>query len=190
MWWWPQTVSLDFSKPTLIRVLKHFNLPSSPPTRGSGERRLIGKGGDLFRSSSLGQFQSSCSGYQQPSPVASTKQESAAAVLSGKNCSALQNRQESAGASRISENTTRSSLARSNAGTSPPCLCSYIYILSKHHVPSQASAPAKHQMPSQKTVSRKASCCALTRQLPGRRNMTKPSLQRNQKFPLHPTAKL
>jgi hypothetical protein len=35
-------VGLCFSKPTLIRVLKCFNLPSSPPpTRGSGKERLI-----------------------------------------------------------------------------------------------------------------------------------------------------
>ncbi|KRX30881.1 hypothetical protein T09_4480 [Trichinella sp. T9] len=27
------------------KVLKHFNLPSNPLTRGSRERRLIGKGG-------------------------------------------------------------------------------------------------------------------------------------------------
>jgi hypothetical protein len=31
-----QLVGLDFSKPILIRVLKYFNLPlSPPPTRGS-----------------------------------------------------------------------------------------------------------------------------------------------------------
>jgi hypothetical protein len=45
-------VSLDFSKPTLIRVLKCFNLLSSPPpTRGSGKDRLVGQKGDvdLFR---------------------------------------------------------------------------------------------------------------------------------------------
>jgi hypothetical protein len=35
-------VGLDFSKPTLISVLKCFNLPSSPPpTRGNGKERLI-----------------------------------------------------------------------------------------------------------------------------------------------------
>jgi hypothetical protein len=37
---------LYFSKPTLMRVLKCFNLPSSPPpTRGSGKERLIGQRG-------------------------------------------------------------------------------------------------------------------------------------------------
>jgi hypothetical protein len=37
-------IGLDFSKPTLIRVLKNFNLPSSlPPTGGSGKERLIGQ---------------------------------------------------------------------------------------------------------------------------------------------------
>jgi hypothetical protein len=36
--------ALDFfSKPTSIRVLKHCNLPSSPPTKSRGERRLIGQ---------------------------------------------------------------------------------------------------------------------------------------------------
>ena len=37
-------VGLYSSKPTLIRVLKCFNLPSSPPpTRGSGKERIWGK---------------------------------------------------------------------------------------------------------------------------------------------------
>jgi hypothetical protein len=39
-----KSAGLDFSKPTLIRVLKCFNLPSSPPPiRGSGKERLIGQ---------------------------------------------------------------------------------------------------------------------------------------------------
>jgi hypothetical protein len=33
-----------FSKPILFIILKHFNLPSSPQTRGRNKRRLIGKG--------------------------------------------------------------------------------------------------------------------------------------------------
>lgn len=37
-----------FSQPTLFRVLKHFKLSSSPPTRGRRERRLIGKGSCRF----------------------------------------------------------------------------------------------------------------------------------------------
>lgn len=37
-------VGLDFSKPTLVGVLKCFNLPSSPLTSGREERRLIGEG--------------------------------------------------------------------------------------------------------------------------------------------------
>jgi hypothetical protein len=37
-------VLAHFSKPTLIRVLECFNLPSSPPpARGSGKERLIGQ---------------------------------------------------------------------------------------------------------------------------------------------------
>lgn len=32
-----------FSNPTLFKALKHFNLSSIPPTRGRGERWLIGK---------------------------------------------------------------------------------------------------------------------------------------------------
>jgi hypothetical protein len=60
-------MGLDFlSNPTLFRVLKCFNLPCNPPTRGRGKRRLTGKGVvDLFRSSSLGQLHSLLSGYQQ-----------------------------------------------------------------------------------------------------------------------------
>jgi phenylalanyl-tRNA synthetase beta subunit len=38
------SVGLDFSKPTLIRVLKRFSFPSTPPTRGWGKERLLGKG--------------------------------------------------------------------------------------------------------------------------------------------------
>jgi hypothetical protein len=37
-----QNVDLGFSKPTLIRVLKCFNLLSSPPTKGIGKWELIG----------------------------------------------------------------------------------------------------------------------------------------------------
>jgi hypothetical protein len=42
----PENVGLDFSRPTLIRVLKCFNIPSSPPpSRGSGKERLTGQRG-------------------------------------------------------------------------------------------------------------------------------------------------
>lgn len=34
-------VGLYFSKPTLIRVLKHFNLPYSPPPKGRGGKPYI-----------------------------------------------------------------------------------------------------------------------------------------------------
>lgn len=58
--------SLDFSKPTLTRVLKLFNPPTSSPVRGRGKERLIGNGDvSLFRSHSSGWFLSSMSGYQQ-----------------------------------------------------------------------------------------------------------------------------
>jgi hypothetical protein len=40
-----RTVGLDFSKPTLIRVLKHFNHPPSLMTKGRGEESLMGNGG-------------------------------------------------------------------------------------------------------------------------------------------------
>jgi hypothetical protein len=39
------SLSLDFSKPILIRVLKHFNLHSSPLIKSMEERLLIGKEG-------------------------------------------------------------------------------------------------------------------------------------------------
>lgn len=145
---------------------------------------------DLFRSSSLGQFQSLLSGYQQSSPIAA-KHASATAARSGRNLNALQRQRESAEAARIHWNTTRSSLACSNARTSSCCLWGYIYTLSTHHTPSQASAPAKHQTLFQKTLSRNTYITgSLTRQLPERHNMTKLSFQRNQKSPLHPTIKL
>ena len=58
-----------FSKNPLIRVLKYFNLPSSLPKRGRWSERLIGNGDvDLFRTSTLGQFQMLLLGYQQSSP--------------------------------------------------------------------------------------------------------------------------
>ena len=41
---WGRTEGLDFSKPTLIRILKDFNLPSSHMTKGRGEESLIGNG--------------------------------------------------------------------------------------------------------------------------------------------------
>jgi hypothetical protein len=66
-------VVLYISKLTLIRVLKHFNLPSSPSTiRSSRKGRSIGQRGmDLSRNSSLGQFQSSLSDYQQFTGISS-----------------------------------------------------------------------------------------------------------------------
>ena len=36
--------ALDFSKPTVLTVLKHFSLPSSLYTTGRGKGRLIGNG--------------------------------------------------------------------------------------------------------------------------------------------------
>ena len=69
------SVGLYFSKPTLLSILKCFNLPSSPsPTRDSGKEMLIGQrkmwtcleialGGGVG-----GQIQSALSGYQQFSP--------------------------------------------------------------------------------------------------------------------------
>lgn len=39
------TAGLDFSQPTLLVVLKRFNLPSDPSTKGGGERMLVRKGG-------------------------------------------------------------------------------------------------------------------------------------------------
>jgi hypothetical protein len=39
-------IGLNFLKPTLIRVLKLFNIPISPaPTRGNGKERLKGQRG-------------------------------------------------------------------------------------------------------------------------------------------------
>lgn len=38
-------VGYHFSKPSLIRVLKHFNIPSNPPTRGRVKEKLIGNRG-------------------------------------------------------------------------------------------------------------------------------------------------
>ena len=57
------TVGLDFSKHALTRVLKCFDLPSSPLSKGRGEK-IVNRTRDvvLFRSSSLEEFQSPLSG--------------------------------------------------------------------------------------------------------------------------------
>ena len=91
-------VGLDFSKPKLIRVLKCFNLPTSPPTNGRRERRLIWKG--FCR-----QFYSSLSGYLQSSPITNIKQESIVAAWS------TPSQHQSVEVARIRRNTMRSSLA-------------------------------------------------------------------------------
>jgi hypothetical protein len=62
------------------------------------------------------------------------------------------------------------------------CLLGFTYTLSKHHMPSQASAPAKTShalLPD--SFPKKTS---LIRQCPGKHHMTQMSLQRNQRFPL------
>ena len=59
-----------------------------------------------------------------------------------------------------------------DARASSHCLWGSPYILSKHHSPSEAFAPAKHHMPSYVSVSIKHS---LTRQLPEKHHMTQPS---------------
>ena len=65
----PVVLTLIFSKPTLKRVLKCFDLPFSPsPTRGSRKERFIeNRRVDLFRNSSLGLLSLCC---QQSSPLA------------------------------------------------------------------------------------------------------------------------
>lgn len=84
-------VCLDFFKPTLIRVLKYFNLPASPPRpRGSGKERLIGQREMwtcleiVLRSDSSLRYQdSSSSGHRnqqcQLDPLTNTIHESATA---------------------------------------------------------------------------------------------------------------
>jgi hypothetical protein len=58
--------NLFFSKPTLMIVLKCFNLPlNPPPTRGSTKERIRGREVDLFRNGSLEQILSVLSGNQQ-----------------------------------------------------------------------------------------------------------------------------
>jgi hypothetical protein len=59
------TVGLYSSKPSLIRVLKEFNFPSSlPPTRSSGKKEKFSRvkeGVGLHRNSPLGLFHLSLS---------------------------------------------------------------------------------------------------------------------------------
>jgi hypothetical protein len=64
------SVGLYFSKPTLLSILKCFNLPSSPSqTRDSGKEMLIGQRRMwTCLEIALGGIQSALSGYQQFSP--------------------------------------------------------------------------------------------------------------------------
>lgn len=145
-----------------------------------------------FRSSSLGQFESSLTRYQYSSPkhqiwisrgspvqAANTKHESVAVAQSRRNLKALLNLNESVEAERSSWNTVRSSQTHSflwsydkqkinedqqsiakwtNSRASSHCLSGYTYILSKHHVSSEASGATKHYMPFHKTVHKNTTC--------------------------------
>ena len=85
------SVTLIFSKPILMMVLKCFNLPSSPPpTRGS-RKEDIGEV-DLFRNGSLEQILSALSGNQQFS-----SSESAATAQSTDSSSSGATQQEQPG---------------------------------------------------------------------------------------------
>jgi hypothetical protein len=54
--------ALDFSQPALVRVLKCFNLPSSPLTKGSEKEKLIERGLWTFLETVIwGMYQSSLS---------------------------------------------------------------------------------------------------------------------------------
>ena len=148
---------------------------------------------DLFRSYSLGWYQSLLSEYQQSSPRANTTHVSVAAARSSRNCKALPNPHESAETAWISRNTTRSSLVHFSLRSEvlygtvavqehPLSVCGVpLYILSKPFTASQASTPAKHHMPSHTSASAKH---PLIRQLPEKYHETQLSLQRNQKLPL------
>jgi hypothetical protein len=137
---------------------------------------------DLLRSSSLGWFQSSLSGYQHFGLIANTKHKSVVAGQSSRTRKALLNWHESAEVVKTSEDQQRpekccmasegrrSIVRHSHARASSHCLWGYTYyILPKYHEPSQVSAPAKHP---------------LTRQLPEKHHMAQLSLQRNHRFPL------
>ena len=79
------------------------------------------------------------------------------------------------------------------------CLLSYPYTISKHHMSPQTSAPAEYYMPFHQAASRKTPhICSqqyilhvsasakhpLIRQFLEKHQVTKLSLQQNQKFPL------
>lgn len=150
----------------------------------------------MFKSNSLGWFQSSLSAYWQSSPKVNTKYELVAEAKSSKSLKAFgkPNWQESLEVRRISQNTMKTWLAHfslwskdqqrpaklctpsenqqsiarhSNARVSFHCLWDS---LSKHHTPSQVPVSAK---PS------------LTRQHPENHHMTQLNFQRNKKFVLH-----
>lgn len=96
-------------------------------------------------------------------------------------------------------NEDQQSIAKwTNPRASSHCLSGYTYILSKHHVSSEASGAAKHHMPFHKTVHKNTTCLChqnvlshasfsktpLTRQLPKNITWHNWVFQGNPKFPL------
>lgn len=106
---------------------------------------------DLFKGSSVGQLNSVLSGYYQPNSIVYTKHESAVTAQLIRNRNSVLNWQKSVVAARINWDTIISlaSISRmwgplktreaycSNARVTSHSLWGSIYILSKHHTPSQ-----------------------------------------------------
>ena len=173
-------VSLYFSKPTLISVLKCFNLPSSPPpTRGHGKERLMGQRKMCTHLEIVlwGRFQSSLSGYHQ-----FTSHKSAAVAWSTHKHHSQINWEEMTRFCQLaqvhrnskkppehhkkffgvffSKTSWQMMTSKELQGESIPhspahCLLGYTYTLSKHHTSFQASTWAKYHMPFVQAASRK-----------------------------------
>jgi hypothetical protein len=187
-----------FSKPALIRVLKCFNLPSSPPpTRGSGKERLIGQRGmwaclDIVLS---GDFNLHCQDISSHESATVAQLITNSIYQSGM-ASRLYQLTPVTEVARNCQDTTRSALVcfslwshdkqrPAESGKANQCNSIGLYL----H-PFQASALAKCHMCISQAASKKNTTCLfsakhpLIRRYPGKHHMTQLSLQRIQKFPL------
>ena len=158
------SVGLGFSKPTLIKVLKCFNLPSSPLTKDSRDERLIGNGGVWTCLEVVLWVIPNMNRQQQPTPIANTKQESVAVARSRRNLETPPSRHESSQVARSDWSTMRTSLALFSLTKSRQ-----VKIIedqqsiarrtnTRASCASHVSAPAKRHMPFHKTASGKAPC--------------------------------
>lgn len=134
---------------------------------------------DLSRSSSLGQFQSLLSGYQQSSPIASAHanqqpQQQLDLAEIAKLCRSSRSQQKQQESPGIPREALWHVAMQEHSLT--VCGVIFMFFLNITHL--------------LKCLLQQNIKCSLTGQIPERHNVTKLSFQWNKKFPLHPTIKL